>query len=515
MKLEELIDIEAQLAADQETPEDALRARDRKLFQQLPQPPPSDDRGLLRAWIDALPQRTRLGKRLVQGQRLASWALILFGLSSGGGLCSWLLLPLTISAAQKPQVQLVRFALVLIVPQLLLLALLLVGLLVSRWLPEPPWIRDLRDLLRALAGAFERLVARGLDQAQRDRLAGAKSRLATRNRLYLPVERWVLMRMFQTFGVAFNVGALAVLIFRSTGGALAFGWSSTLDLQPEALLRITDVLTAPWGWALPSFVPDLALIRNTRATAWQPSRLEGDTWWGVLSLVLLVYGLLPRLGTWALASWRLHRALCSVPIDTPDLERLLRRMRTPIVQTVPAPPQPPIPQSSIPQSSIPQPSHPREAKTDRASAAPQAAKLVSQDASQPAVSTPYAVVLWRDVPLDAHLLDRALARFHGAVSTTLEASHAAANVLQTLTAQRDRVLIVCETDGGAPDSGLRRFLKKLRAQLPSERIIHVGLLNRIEEQRLIPPDAQTLALWRDRLALLEDPYLSVEVMETA
>jgi hypothetical protein len=58
--------------------------------------------------------------------------------------------------------------------------------------------------------------------------------------------KWAAMVSAQTFGVAFNVGALAAALYLVTFSDLAFSWSTTLSADIERGHRITSWLSAPW-----------------------------------------------------------------------------------------------------------------------------------------------------------------------------------------------------------------------------------------------------------------------------
>jgi hypothetical protein len=121
---------------------------------------------------------------------------------------------------------------------------------------------------------------------------------------------------------------------------LAFAWSTTLQTDPAALQRYTDLLSAPWAGFFPDGRPSFDLIESTRyfrlkdgtfPAATSPEGLGG--WWPFLVMCMLVYGLLPRLATLLLARQRLRAALRQTFQHFPGASDLRARLNTELVET--------------------------------------------------------------------------------------------------------------------------------------------------------------------------------------
>jgi len=146
----------------------------------------------------------------------------------------------------------------------------------------------------------------------------------------------------QIAAVAFNVGALATAVALVTFTDLAFGWSTTLSVDPAPVTRIVHAIAWPWHALVPSAVPDAALVERSqffrldvgggRGAIAAGSRELGG-WWPFTILSIVVYGLLPRAVLLAVASLRLRAATRCLLLDDPRVTALLDRMRSPAIET--------------------------------------------------------------------------------------------------------------------------------------------------------------------------------------
>ncbi len=218
---------------------------------------------------------------------------------------------------------------------LLLTLLLLLPDRVRRWLPGLDPLLQLFSLLHParIAGLLLRL----LPQQRGDRLR----QLATNplyGREWRLIRRWLLLRQSQLFAALFNLAALAAGFALVVVQDLAFGWSSTLAIEPEELHQGVVWLATPWGWLLPQAVPSIELIETTRffrldGASGVVDALQLGGWWPFLLLALAVYGLLPRLILLTLTSLRLRRVSEDAVSRHPDLPDLIDRLTSPLVET--------------------------------------------------------------------------------------------------------------------------------------------------------------------------------------
>lgn len=493
MTLANLIDLEAQLARDRDADPGALAARDRTLL-----PDAARDRSrrgaLLDAWLDAL--RAREAGALFPGAAVARTlaatraVLALLGLVLG-----WAAATAVLTGGGRHPVNVWDFLLAFVGVQLALLALLAASFL----LPLAAIGRPALGVFRAaVAAIYPRIAARVVD-AGGDRIrewTALWRRARTRRSLYHEVEPWLLLAVTQAFGVAFNVGALAAILRLVVFTDVAFGWSTTLDaLDAPRFHAIAAALAAPWRALWPAAVPGADLVAATRYSHFEAAYLlEGAArgahaelvggWWRFLVAALLAYGLLPRVVLLAVARVQAARILARLPFDDAEVARLLARLTTPHLET----------------------------RATTAEATPGGTGNSPAGGGRPATEQgPASVVLWRDVP-GGPALEAALARGLGVpVAQTRAAGgkdHDDPGLDWGRFARPEEQVVVVAEAFEPPDRGMRRLLSSLRRALGPRRLLLVVLVG--EGDAPGPPRDADVRIWRDALAALADPFLSVE-----
>ena len=324
---EDAIDIPLWLEADRLTPHAERSRRDRDIGLKIE----SRDRlQRVRGWWSALlPNEQRAGARLERIRRAVAGAMALLGAVLG--------VSVALAAFQydgSEPVNVVRLiALLVLVPTLFLLSSLL--LLPGR----VALLRGLQDLLAPLnPGALALAVFRRLTRASPqlsmtfDWRAGRTSTAR--------FAKWQLMRWSQVAALGFNVAALATAALLVAFTDLAFGWSTTLDADPQIVARIVHAIAWPWHALVPSAVPSAELIAES-----QFFRLDGGGaangralagWWPFTLLTIVTYGLVPRLVLFAIAGARLRAAERALLLDDARVTALLDRMASPAVDTAAA-----------------------------------------------------------------------------------------------------------------------------------------------------------------------------------
>jgi hypothetical protein len=499
VKLRDVVDLEIQLASDEGQPDDALRVRDRELYLAM-SPAPTAPAALIRGWLDGLRARQpslRIGARLEAAQRVLSYVLALSGLASGWGVAEVLL---HFEQGGAP-INVGHYLLVLVFGQLALLLLLGVSFTLRRWLAGLPVVGDVHRVLRF---AGERLSRLWTDRPElREELEARQvllQRVRTRFGLYSQLERFLLLSQSQLFGLAFNLGALASCLRLILLSDLAFAWSTSVAaLDVEQVRRVCAVLAAPFGWLVPDAVPSEALIEHTQyyrlegRFAGAPAGTRGDPqlageWWRFLVACTVAYGLLPRTATFALARSGLARAERAVPLDTPAVQRLLTRMTTPALST--------------------------RAQQLPAQGAEPARRVDAQPRDD---GSAVRLILFRDIPTPASMLSAELTRQLGVQVASVHSAGGVdarieARLLDTL--GTENVCVVTEA-WEAPDKSLRELLAALRRRLGPRRSVRVVLMGEADTHGWSEPAPDDVRLFRDRLTLLQDPYLSVEALTAA
>ncbi len=152
--------------------------------------------------------------------------------------------------------------------------------------------------------------------------------------VYGGVQRWLIVRWSQAMGVGFHLAAVLTFVGLVAFTDLAFSWSTTIDVSPEHFHTGVMAVSVPWGWAWPEAVPSQGLVEQTRyfrGQAFEPQGRQG--WWRFLLMLMLVYGLLPRVVAWGWAQWRLRRASGWALRQTPGVTALLGRLHNAAVKT--------------------------------------------------------------------------------------------------------------------------------------------------------------------------------------
>ena len=324
---EDAIDIPLWLEADRLTPHPERIRRDRAIG--LTQDS-SDRVQRVRGWWRAVaPEEDGAGARLQRIRVAITAIMVLLGAVLGVGVA---LAAFQYDGSQP--VNVVRLiALLVIVPGLFLIASLL-------FLPgRVVLLRGLQDLLAplnpgAVALAVFRRIARASPELARsfDWRSGRSStgRFA----------KWQLMCWSQIAAVAFNVAALATALLLVTFTDLAFRWSTTLEVDAQAVARIVHAIAWPWHALVPSAVPSAALVEES-----QFFRLDDGgpvsgralaAWWPFTLLTIVTYGLLPRLAMLGLAIARLRAAERALLLDDRGVTALVDRMASAAVETAAA-----------------------------------------------------------------------------------------------------------------------------------------------------------------------------------
>ena len=240
----------------------------------------------------------------LQGARLAGLLLLLLAILGGSGLAV-----AALGDGLRPVNVFWALGSLLGLHLLLLLGWVL-GLLLSR------------DGAGALGHLWLWLSARLARDAQAAQLAPALPLMLQRQRL----SRWGLGVLVQGFWLLTLLTALLTLLALLATRRYGFVWESTL-LGGDSFIALTQAigsLPALLGFSL----PDAALIRASgdSALANESARLS---WAGWLVGVLVVYGILPRLGLLLLCLWRWRRgcAVLSLDLGLPGYSLLRERLQ--------------------------------------------------------------------------------------------------------------------------------------------------------------------------------------------
>jgi hypothetical protein len=324
---EDAIDIPLWLEADRLTPHPERSRRDRAIGLTLESRDPVQR---VRGWWRAMaPGEEGPGARLARIRGAITAVMALLGAVLG--------VSLALAAFQydgSQPVNVVRLiALLVVVPSLFLIASLL--LLPGR----VAVLRGIQDLIAPLnPGALALAVFRRLASVSPE-LARAFDWRAGRSSA-ARVAKWQLMCWSQVAAVGFNIAVLATAGLLVAFSDLAFGWSTTLDVDPEAVTRAVHAIAWPWHALVPSAVPSAALVEQSQFFRLDDGGLASGraltAWWPFTLATIVTYGLLPRLVLLGVAIARLRAAERALLLDDARVTALVDRMTSPAVETAAA-----------------------------------------------------------------------------------------------------------------------------------------------------------------------------------
>ncbi len=315
------VDILRRLEEDADTGFDARLTRDREIGRTLTA---TNDLDRVLAWWQQLGPSEAAGpspgNRVAALSKVATLVLILIGLVAGGGLGS-----LAFAYDGSHPVNVLALLGVLVGVPLVLLIATLLYLLPGRI----PGLGALRDTLAVInpgrwAGAW-------LDRYSELNLFAGFG--ASRS----DYARWQLLVFSQWFAVGYFAGVVIAGMILVAVSDLAFGWSSTLNLEGDSVHRVFATLSLPWQAWLPGAVPDLALVEGSRYFRLETQPVSVDqaaalgAWWPFVLMTILVWGLMPRLLLLGFGVWRRRIALRRLLCRNPEVLALLDRLRPPHV----------------------------------------------------------------------------------------------------------------------------------------------------------------------------------------
>ena len=152
------------------------------------------------------------------------------------------------------------------------------------------------------------------------------------------VLRLLFLRYGQELGAIFTLGAVAAFFVVLALSDFTFVWGSTFQLSDSLVEQMTAWMASPWSAWLPQATVSGDLIFATRfhpaITALSPTNIEDMRgWWPFLIMAMVTYGLLPRLLLWLLSKFFYRRQMRAAFVRLPGSERVLARMKAPLVRT--------------------------------------------------------------------------------------------------------------------------------------------------------------------------------------
>lgn len=346
-RLDDLLDYESFLDADEGESAEVLRSRDREIFTRVvaaaasATPRQAERRGALRLWLEERRRAARAANRaetVLPGEAFAQtsatlrFLLALAGVLLGGG-AAWA--ALTYTRGGEP-INALAFFCEFALLQVAILLIALFAFVGRRFLPELPSLaRLLWRVAAAGAGRLWRRASARVAGTTRAKFAANWGFLRGRHGLYGRVGAWHLLRLTQVFAIAFNLGVLGAMAGRLSLQQLYFGWEATFpSVNAPNVHRLVSAAAAPWtalgirAGAAPS-LQAVERSQNFRLTAERPDPASSPAWGAFLLAAATFYGLLPRVLLAFVASVGERMALRRLHFADARSEALALRLQTP------------------------------------------------------------------------------------------------------------------------------------------------------------------------------------------
>lgn len=333
--LADRLDFEALVTADERaTDPAAIAARDARLWEEkiAPQltPEQATDRSIVfHHWLEARrPSENLPGRWIVDACR---WFSV--GAKLAGALLGFIVASGALYYAGTRPVNVAVFLAVTVGVQWILLLWTLAVIL----------FRGIRtasqQLLARLGEALGQLLATAsehLSSTQRMRLKAELSTLRQLSGRNLQPLVWAPLIALQQFGVYWNWGVFFALLARVTFTDVAFGWESTVAHSPDGMYALVRALATPWVW-LGGPCPTLADIEHSwfhyQSGVAVLDRTAMASWWPWLIMVILIYGLLPRLILRTYFAIRSRLSMRQLSFDEPRHRAAWYRLTGPLIHS--------------------------------------------------------------------------------------------------------------------------------------------------------------------------------------
>ena len=159
--------------------------------------------------------------------------------------------------------------------------------------------------------------------------------------LSFKISRLLFIERLQLFSLIFSIGLLLSLLIMVIATDIAFGWSTTLQVSPEAFHELIRYIAIFWDKIIPSAIPSLDLVEISHyfrlgekldiSMVHNADRL--GAWWKFLAMTTLVYAIGFRLLFWLFTKEYLKRRLEESILSLNGVDKILREFKTPYIST--------------------------------------------------------------------------------------------------------------------------------------------------------------------------------------
>ena len=152
---------------------------------------------------------------------------------------------------------------------------------------------------------------------------------------------WIVIKRSQLIALAFSFGLMVALLGVVATKDIAFAWSTTLSITPEAFHGFLHTLGFPWREFYPSALPSVELIEQSQyfrlgdklsdEMILNASKL--GEWWKFLAFATLFYAIILRFVMYLLTEFGLKRAIRRSFLTLDAAKKLLHDMNEAIIST--------------------------------------------------------------------------------------------------------------------------------------------------------------------------------------
>jgi hypothetical protein len=155
------------------------------------------------------------------------------------------------------------------------------------------------------------------------------------------LSNWLVIVRSQLLALLFSAGLLCALLGMVVTKDIAFAWSTTLHISPEAFHTFLSTLAFAWKDLFPWAVPSVELIEQSQYfrlgeqldTQMIAHASKLGEWWKFLAFATLFYAILLRIAVWCVAKWGYARALKRSFLSLEGVAALLADMNEPVITT--------------------------------------------------------------------------------------------------------------------------------------------------------------------------------------
>jgi hypothetical protein len=151
----------------------------------------------------------------------------------------------------------------------------------------------------------------------------------------------LFINRLQLYSLIFSIGIFLALLIMVVSKDIAFGWTTTLQIESSTFHSILSAIGIWWRDLVPSAIPSVELIDMSHFFR-LGERLDSSiiqnadklgAWWKYLAMATLFYSIILRLLFWLFTSFLLKRELTRELLALNGVKEILHNFQTPFIST--------------------------------------------------------------------------------------------------------------------------------------------------------------------------------------